>query len=512
MNKFRLVSVFVALAMMFSFASFSPASAASQNLIVNGSFEDPVVYIGGYNTGQPLPTGWEKWPGYKDCYVRGTTSNLSGAAPDGNYFFELCGNNIHGYASFYQNVSSVTGATHTLTYNLGVHGRGYGPYLNALVYLASDLNSPIAQTGYQLAYGWRQISLTFTPTEDDIVIRFIEAGYSNGRDPLVDNVELTIPNSPPVANAGGPYEGGEGLAIALNGSASYDPDGNSLTYNWTVSDPGVCAFDDPTAVEPILTCNDNGDFPADITVNDGTASDSDDTLVSVLNITPSLGAISVDQALVPVNTDFNASASFTDPSTLDTHSATWDWGDGTSSGTVTQGAGSGSVNDSHRYSVPGVYTIKLSVADDDDGVSDESVFQYVVVYDPSGGFVTGGGWINSPAGAYTADPSLTGKANFGFVAKYKKGANVPDGNTQFQFKAGDLNFHSTSYEWLVVAGNKAQFRGEGTINGQGSYMFMLTADDDKPDTFRIHIWGDNGTVYDNGSQQSLGGGSIKVHK
>jgi hypothetical protein len=53
--------------------------------------------------------------------------------------------------------------------------------------------------------------------------------------------------------------------------------------------------------------------------------------------------------------------------------------------------------------------------------------------------------------------SLRGKANFGFVAKYKKGATVPDGNTQFQFKAGDLNFHSNSYEWLVVAGNKAQY-------------------------------------------------------
>ena len=509
MNKFRLMSFLVVLAMVFSFANFSTASAAGPNLIVNGSFED-WDYAGGYNTGDPMPTGWERWPGYKDCYVRGTNSNLSGAAPDGNYFFQLCGNNVHGIASFYQNVSSVAGVTHTLTYNLGVLGRGYGPYMNVLVYHASNLNTPIAQTGYQQAYGWRQITLVFTPSEADIVVRFIEAGSSNGRDPLVDNVQLTIPNSPPVANAGGPYEGGEGLAIALNGSASYDPDGNPLTYNWTVSDPGVCAFDDPTAVEPILTCNDNGDFPADITVNDGIASDSDDTVVSVRNIIPSLGEISIDQVLVPVGTVVNASASFTDPGTLDTHSATWDWGDGTSAGTVTQGAGFGSVNDSHSYSVPGVYTVMLSVADDDSGV-DEAVYQYVVVYDPSGGFVTGGGWIDSPAGAYADNLDLTGKASFGFVAKYKKGANVPDGNTQFQFKSGNLNFHSTSYEWLVVAGNKAQFKGEGTINGEGSYKFMIWADDDSPDTFRIQISGDNGVVYDNGSQQSLGGGSIKVH-
>ena len=35
----------------------------------------------------------------------------------------------------------------------------------------------------------------------------------------------------------------------------------------------------------------------------------------------------------------------------------------------------------------------------------------------SAGFVTGGGWINSPVGAYVPDPELAGRANFGFVFK-----------------------------------------------------------------------------------------------
>ena len=320
-------------------------------------------------------------------------------------------------------------------------------------------------------------------------------------------------NQAPTANAGGSYGGNEGSAIAaLSGATASDPDLDPLTYAWTV-DSALCSFDDASALNPNLTCADNGSYTATLSVEDGVnPAVSSDASVMVSNVAPTLGAISVDVALVPVNTAINASADFTDPGVLDTHTASWDWGDGTSAGTVTQGTGSGSVSDSHSYSTPGVYTLKLTTTDDDGGVSDESVYQYVVVYDPSGGFVTGGGWIDSPAGAYTADPSLSGKANFGFVAKYKKGANVPDGNTQFQFKAGDLNFHSSSYEWLVVAGNKAQFKGEGTINGQGSYKFMITADDDSPDTFRIHIWDDNGTVYDNGSQQSLGGGSIVIHK
>jgi len=177
--------------------------------------------------------------------------------------------------------------------------------------------------------------------------------------------------------------------------------------------------------------------------------------------------------------------------------------------TWTANGGTVSGNTYTAGSQAGIFDVCLTVNDGDlDSAPDCTI---IVVYDPSAGFVTGGGWIDSPAGAYVADPSMTGKATFGFVAKYKKGANVPDGNTEFQFKASDLNFHSTSYEWLVVAGNMAQFKGEGTINGQGSYKFMITADDDNPDTFRIKIWDENGTVYDNGSQQSLGGGSIVVH-
>lgn len=137
-----------------------------------------------------------------------------------------------------------------------------------------------------------------------------------------------------------------------------------------------------------------------------------------------------------------------------------------------------------------------------------------------GGMVTGGGWINSPAGAYKPDPSLKGKANFGFVSQYKKGTNVPTGNTEFQFQAGDLNFHSNSYEWLIVnkAGTNAQFKGVGTVNGAGNYGFMLWADDNAsvpaPDAFRIKIWDENNgdaVVYDNGVKQSIDGGNIVVH-
>ena len=46
---------------------------------------------------------------------------------------------------------------------------------------------------------------------------------------------------------------------------------------------------------------------------------------------------------------------------------------------------------------------------------------------------------------------------------------------------------------------------------------MIWAQDDNPDdTFRIKIWYENGNGenvhYDNGSDQPIGGGNIKVHK
>ena len=45
----------------------------------------------------------------------------------------------------------------------------------------------------------------------------------------------------------------------------------------------------------------------------------------------------------------------------------------------------------------------------------------LAVYDPSGGFVTGGGWIISPVKAGYPYMTVSGKANFGFVSQYKKG-------------------------------------------------------------------------------------------
>jgi hypothetical protein len=257
--------------------------------------------------------------------------------------------------------------------------------------------------------------------------------------------------------------------------------------------------------------------------------------------------------------DINISPVFTDPEPLLLpHTAVLDWGDDTSS-RCSSGSDPEPVSDpetctvekiketgegtvfrvtaSHSYTEPGVFTIMLTVSDRDggDGGYDEAVSSPVVVYDPEGGFVTGGGWIDSPPGACNFGActwDTIGKASFGFVSKYKKGKSRPGGNTEFQFKAGDLNFHSDSYDWLVIADHKAMFKGTGTINGGGNYSILLSAIDAKltpstgVDLFRIQIKDkDNGdaVVYDNQVACSdtgdvadpctrIGGGSIVIHK
>ena len=178
------------------------------------------------------------------------------------------------------------------------------------------------------------------------------------------------------------------------------------------------------------------------------------------------------------------------------------------------------------FAAAGVYTICVRGTDAAGGVGPEECI-FLAVYDPTAGFVTGGGWINSPLGAYAADPTLTGRANFGFVSKYQKGANVPTGETEFRFQVANLNFHSDTYEWLVVAGARAQYKGTGTINGMGNLGFLLTAIDGQMpggggiDKFRIKIW-DKSTrvvVYDNqmgagdtaDPTTAIAGGSIVIH-
>lgn len=308
-------------------------------------------------------------------------------------------------------------------------------------------------------------------------------------------------------------------------SFEWDFDSNGeYDYQETIDNAPDGYFDGKTS----HTYYENGEYTVTLKVTDEiNKSDTDTCVISVHNVVPTITSIDDPIDPIKINNLANITATFTDPGTEDTHTATWAWGDGNeTNGTIYNYT----VKGSHKYTIPGVYKVNLTVTDDDNG-TDWEIYEYIVIYDPDDGFVTGGGWITSPVGAYAADPNATGKANFGFVSKYKNGASDPTGNTEFQFKTGDLNFHSKDYDWLVVAGCKAKYKGTGTINGEGSYKFMLSAIDGAlpggggEDKFRIKIWeedeyGNENVIYDNnmGNDEDanpttvIGGGNIIIHK
>jgi parallel beta-helix repeat protein len=320
---------------------------------------------------------------------------------------------------------------------------------------------------------------------------------------------VNVMNVPPIADTGGSYIVSEGDDFAFDGTSTYDPGFlDVLTYIWDFGD-GSDPVSGVNLQEPTHTYIEDGEYTITLTVTDDDGGfDSTSATVTVINAAPIIDEpLSLPTDPVDIDNVVELTAMFSDQGILDTHTAEIDWGDDVSTaGTVTEisGSGVGAIAGSHYYSEPGVYMVTLTVTDNDGGSSFVE-HRYVVVYDPEGGFVTGGGWIDSPEGAYTPDSTLSGRVVFGFFSKYQKGASEPVGNTHFRFITANMDFKSSDYDWLVVAGSKAQFKGTGTINGDGVYGFMITATDgDKnggtdPDMFRIKIW-DKTTdevIYDN---------------
>jgi len=119
---------------------------------------------------------------------------------------------------------------------------------------------------------------------------------------------------------------------------------------------------------------DNGVYTVTVTVTDDNAGVGSDTFtVTVNNVAPTVEA-GGDQSIVEGGSISLDPATFTDPGTADIHTATIDWGDGSplEAGAVTQSSGSGSVAGSHSYGGEGIFTVTVSVTDDDGGVGTDT--------------------------------------------------------------------------------------------------------------------------------------------
>jgi len=340
---------------------------------------------------------------------------------------------------------------------------------------------------------------------------------SDGVNPDVTSEALvTVSNVAPSANIGtnGPVVEGGSVTVSMSGASDPSTTDSAAGFHYAFDCGGgllsAATYAGSSAVAS-ASCGfpDNGSFTVSARIidkDDGAALYT--TVVNVIDAAPAMGAITVSQPLVAVNTAITASAPFTDLGLLDTHIAAWDWDDGTTStGSISESPGSGTAGGSHTYSVPGVYRVRVTVTDKDGVPSNQSTYEFVVIYDPTAGFVTGSASFSSPAGAYAANPAATGAAKLGFNAKYKKNGTL-ESETEFEFGLGaaKFHFHSSAAQWLVLAGAKAQYQGTGTVEGSLHHFgFAVTVKDgqvsggDGIDTIRLRVWDmDHGdaVVYD----------------
>ena len=98
-----------------------------------------------------------------------------------------------------------------------------------------------------------------------------------------DTMLVSFDNLKPVADAGSSFSLVLGNPANLNGSGSYDPNGDSLTYRWSLVDvpaSSTAQLDNPSAVNPSFLPDLTGTYVVSLIVNDGQV-DSDPSTLSI---------------------------------------------------------------------------------------------------------------------------------------------------------------------------------------------------------------------------------------
>ena len=194
--------------------------------------------------------------------------------------------------------------------------------------------------------------------------------------------------------------------------------------------------------------------------------------------------------MVEVGMPFDGKVSFAGSDTSARHHVSWSWGDGSGAqaSQVSESKGSGTALGSHTYAVPGIYTISATVTDL--GGNSTTVTRKIIAYDKNVGVIRGSGSFLSPQGTRPALRPGAGPATFSFIAATSSGSEVAAAKAELQFGIGTSTFHSKSLKMVALQGDRAQFEGRATMNGDGDYRFTLTATagDNQAARFGLKIW------------------------
>ncbi len=158
--------------------------------------------------------------------------------------------------------------------------------------------------------------LTLGAVPGDYVVQLI---VDDGTEPSrPDTIVVTRVNNPPVADAGPDQSLVAGTAVILDGSASSDPDGQTLSYAWTLEsapEGSLALLSDATTSIAGLDADLAGDFTLTLTVSDGFDMSSDTVTITAsappANVAPTLAPIG-DQS-VALGTSLAFTLAATDP-------------------------------------------------------------------------------------------------------------------------------------------------------------------------------------------------------
>jgi RHS repeat-associated protein len=170
--------------------------------------------------------------------------------------------------------------------------------------------------GDPLTYDWRFVSLpigsaaslanptTVSPTftadvSGEYVIQVVVSDgiVQSSADIVV--VVAARPNAAPTANAGPDQTVQKGSVVSLDGSGSFDPDGDPLTFLWSfISIPAgsSATLTNPTTVSPTFTADRSGDYVIRLVVNDGRIDSAPDSLVVISVNDPPVANAGADQS------------------------------------------------------------------------------------------------------------------------------------------------------------------------------------------------------------------------
>ena len=258
------------------------------------------------------------------------------------------------------------------------------------------------------------------------------------------DLDPAIGNQPPVADANGPYSGTVNVPLTLDGTASSDPDGTIVAYDWDFGDGST-----GSGAAPTHTYLATGNFAVSLTVTDDigdTGTDTSTATIGLGNQPPVADPNGPYTGTVGVAVAFDGSASSDPDGSIISYS--WNFGDGV--------AGSG-VTPSHTYASAGLYNVTLTVMDDA-GATDSQGTTADIIDVP----------VNLPP---VSDPNGPYTGTTGVAVQFDgTGSSDPDGTI-------------VAYDWDFGDGNTGTGATPShTYAIDGNYTVSLTVTDDAGDT------------------------------